>query len=69
MSNYKFFDHTADIGVEVTGRTRKALFVNAAEALFDVMIENKVGEESAFRWANQIALIGYAIRSKFIGGL
>jgi len=47
MSNYKFFDHTADIGVEVTGRTRKELFVNAAEALCDVMIENKTGEKSA----------------------
>jgi SHS2 domain-containing protein len=46
MSNYKFFDHTADIGIEVTGRTKKELFVNAAEALFDVMIENKVGEVS-----------------------
>jgi len=31
MSNYKFFDHTADIGVEITGRTRKGLFVNAAD--------------------------------------
>lgn len=41
MSNYKIFDHTADIGVEITGRTRKELFANAAEALFDVMIENK----------------------------
>jgi SHS2 domain-containing protein len=30
MSHYKFFDHTADIGVEVTGRTKKELFVNAA---------------------------------------
>jgi SHS2 domain-containing protein len=47
MSNYKFFDHTADIGVEVTGRTRKELFVNAAETLFDVMIESKTGEKSA----------------------
>jgi SHS2 domain-containing protein len=46
MSNYKFFDHTADIGVEVTGRTRKELFVNAADALFDVMIESKTGEAS-----------------------
>ena len=44
MSNYKFFDHTADIGVEVTGRTRKELFVNAAQALFDVMIESKTGQ-------------------------
>lgn len=46
MSNYKFFDHTADIGLAVTGRTRKELFVNAAAALFDVMIENKNGEVS-----------------------
>ncbi len=44
MSNYTFFDHTADIGVQVTGRTKQELFVNAAEALFDVMIENKTGE-------------------------
>ena len=47
MSNYKFFDHTADIGVEVTGRTRKELFVNAADALFDVMIENQTGRKAA----------------------
>jgi SHS2 domain-containing protein len=46
MSNHKFFDHTADIGVEVRGRTAKVLFVNAAEALFDVMIERKTGEKS-----------------------
>jgi SHS2 domain-containing protein len=44
MSNYKYFDHTADIGIEVAGGTRKELFVNAARALFDVMIENKAGE-------------------------
>ena len=47
MSNYTFFDHTADIGVEVTGRTRKELFVNAADALFDVMIASITGEKSA----------------------
>ncbi|MFZ3157370.1 MAG: archease [Smithella sp.] len=47
MSNYKFFDHTADIGVEVTGRTKKELFVNAAGALFDVMLENKAVREAA----------------------
>ena len=47
MPNYEFFDHTADIGVEVTGRTRKELFVNAAEALFDVMIESRTGRAIA----------------------
>lgn len=40
MSNYKFFDHTADIGVEISGRTKKELFANAASALFDVLIEH-----------------------------
>ena len=40
MTNYKFFDHTADIGVEISGRTKKDLFANAAKALFDVLIEN-----------------------------
>ena len=49
MSNYKLFDHTADIGVEVTGRTRKELFVNAANALFDIMIENKAGQKAVNR--------------------
>jgi SHS2 domain-containing protein len=39
MPNYKFFDHTADIGVEISGRTKKELFANAACAMFDVLIE------------------------------
>ena len=49
MLNYKFFDHTADIGVEVKGRTRKKLFCNAVQALFDVMIESKTGRKAAKR--------------------
>src|SRR5271157_728122 len=40
MPNYKFFDHTADIGVEISGRTKKELFANAASALFDILIES-----------------------------
>jgi SHS2 domain-containing protein len=40
MPNYTFFDHTADIGVEISGRTKKELFANAVKALFDVLIEN-----------------------------
>jgi SHS2 domain-containing protein len=46
MSNYQFFDHTADIGVVITGRTPRVLFVNAAHALFDVMIKNKTDGEA-----------------------
>ena len=40
MSNYHFFDHTADLGVEISGRTKKELFANAAGTLFDILIEN-----------------------------
>ncbi len=49
MSNYKCFDHTADIGVEITGRTKNMLFVNAAEALFDVMMGNQTSRKAAQR--------------------
>jgi SHS2 domain-containing protein len=45
MPKYAFFDHTADIGVEIFGRTKKQLFAHAAEALFDVLIE-KNGQKS-----------------------
>lgn len=41
MKIYQLFDHTADIGVEIYGRTRKELFANAAKALSDMMIERK----------------------------
>jgi len=35
MSNYKLFDHTADIGVEVTGRPAKEFFANAADITYN----------------------------------
>jgi SHS2 domain-containing protein len=39
MRSYKTFDHTADIGIEITGKNRKELFGNAVEAMFDVMVD------------------------------
>ena len=39
MKNYRVFDHTADLGVEVYGKTPEALFDNAALALFDLMVD------------------------------
>jgi len=68
MSNYKYFDHTADIGVEVTGRTRQALFVNASNALFDVMIENKTGRKGA-KQQKKIAVEGSDIADLLINFL
>ncbi|MBP9531816.1 MAG: archease, partial [Syntrophaceae bacterium] len=40
MKKYELFDHTADLGLEIYGRTKRELFANAALALFDVMIQD-----------------------------
>ncbi len=41
MVKYRLFDHTADIGCAIFGKTRKELFANAVSALFDIMLEQK----------------------------
>jgi SHS2 domain-containing protein len=40
MKKYELFDHTADLGLEIYGRTKRELFANAAFALFDVMVQD-----------------------------
>jgi Uncharacterized conserved protein len=39
MKKYKLLDHTADIGIEVLGKTKKELFGNAVEAMFDLIVD------------------------------
>ena len=39
MKNYRIFDHTADIGCEVYGRSRKELLTHAVEAMFDILTD------------------------------
>jgi SHS2 domain-containing protein len=39
MKTYKVLDHTADIGIEVWGKTKKELFANAVLALFDLIVD------------------------------
>jgi len=39
MSKYKLIDHTADFGIHVFGSDPKALFANAAYAMFDMLTE------------------------------
>jgi SHS2 domain-containing protein len=41
MNKYKILDHTADIGIEVWGKTKKELFGDAVEAMFDLMIDKE----------------------------
>ena len=39
MKKYDFFDHTADMGLRVYGRSLAGLFENAGFALFDVLTD------------------------------
>ena len=39
MKNYEIIDHTADMGIKVYGKNLLALFLNAAEAMFDIIVE------------------------------
>ena len=41
MHRYKLFDHTADLGVEIYGKTVTDLFANAAFAIFDIITDLK----------------------------
>ena len=41
MKPYETINHTADMGIRVYGRTRKELFRNAAEGMFDLIVEKK----------------------------
>ena len=41
MKKYRLYDHTADIGCEIFGKTRHELFANAVAALFDLMLVRK----------------------------
>ena len=38
---YSLIDHKADLGIIVTGKDRKRLFVNAATAMFDLITDNE----------------------------
>jgi len=41
MKLYRLIDHTADLGIEVTGRTKRELFTKAALSLTDIVVEIK----------------------------
>jgi len=38
MNKYKIIEHTADIGIHVTGKNLKDIFVNSAEGMFKIII-------------------------------
>jgi SHS2 domain-containing protein len=40
MKNYRLLDHTADIGIEVYGQTKKEALANTVEAMLDLIVES-----------------------------
>ncbi len=47
MKTYEIIEHTADLGMRVYGRDLNTLFLNAAQAMFEIMVE-VVKKESIF---------------------
>ena len=45
LNIYRLFDHTADLGMEIFGDDARALFRNAAKALFEVLVSPVEGED------------------------
>jgi SHS2 domain-containing protein len=39
MRKYHIFDHTADLGVDIYGKTLQELYANAAFAIFDIITD------------------------------
>jgi SHS2 domain-containing protein len=48
-SSYEIIDHTADLGIIVKGGNIKELFVNAANAMTDLMVKADIREKGAKR--------------------
>jgi len=47
--NYKIIDHTADLGIVVTGVDVKDVFIRAAYAMTDLMVKADINEKGAKR--------------------
>jgi len=72
VENYRYFDHTGDVGVEVFGESLAALFSHAGEAFADIITdaetirardEKKIDlqadsiEELLVRWLNELVFL------------
>lgn len=73
MKKYEIFDHTADMGVRVFGRSVEEVFVNAAYALFDqwtdlrkvrkqisqeISVQGSDREDLLIRWLGELLFLG-----------
>lgn len=46
---YQTIDHTADLGIIVKGPDVKQLFIHAAQAITDLMVEGDISDKTAIR--------------------
>ena len=46
---YKIIDHTADLGIVVKGSNLKNLFIRAAQAMTDLMVEGDISKETVIK--------------------
>ncbi len=46
---YKYIDHTADLGIEVYGKTLKDLFANIGKAIFETQISGEIEDRQERR--------------------
>ena len=47
--SYRVFDHTADLGIEISGETIGEVYAGAALALFDLLTDTSAVRESEER--------------------
>lgn len=40
--SYRYINHTADLGIEVRGKTLKELFINTARAIFETQLKGEI---------------------------
>lgn len=69
MKKYKLLDHTADIRVEVWGRTRKELFANAVAAMFDLMFDRTDDEKTKSWEVKTVKIAGNDLENTLINFL
>jgi len=47
--SYQIIDHTADLGIIVEGTDEKNLFIRAAQAMTDLMVEGDISKETVIK--------------------
>jgi len=48
-SSYQIIDHTADLGIIVEGTDEKNLFIRAAQAMTDLMVEGDISKKTVIK--------------------